>query len=58
MLEQREPLPEFWGKNKIFCEGNIITGRDNDGWLLTLGLMLIPSALFIAFPYVHFFFLF
>jgi hypothetical protein len=51
-------MAEYWGKNKIFCEGKVVTARDNDGWLLTLGLLLIPCTLFIAYPYENFRYLF
>ncbi|XP_059810665.1 palmitoyltransferase ZDHHC18a [Hypanus sabinus] len=51
---RRRKWESFTGKNRFFCDGRLITGRQSGAFYLTLGLILGTSGLFFGFdcPYL------
>uniref|UniRef100_UPI00398F3D1D palmitoyltransferase ZDHHC18-like n=1 Tax=Pristiophorus japonicus TaxID=55135 RepID=UPI00398F3D1D len=51
---RRRKWESFAGKNRFFCDGRLMSGRQSGAFYLTLGLILSTSALFFGFdcPYL------
>lgn len=45
-------LPEWKGQNRMLVGNRIVIGSEPKKALLTVGLISVPSALFLAFPSV------
>lgn len=46
---RRRKWESFAGKNRFFCDGRLISGRQSGAFYLTLGLIVGTSGLFFGF---------